>query len=384
MGRGKLTMELINEEKSRSTSFQKRKRGLIKKAEELSTLCGVSVSMIIYGPRQGDRLLELDTCPQDRAQVDVVIDKYKTDTSLKRARGALDLSDFFIERNKRVEVEIKRLRKNIFQAKYPTWDDRIDVLTKDQLRLLLDVMDSKVESAALRINMMKGNQHVMEKSLMFGEATSGMVYSHGQPQPKLFGSHFNSAQTAFYQDQLSIANSPMKPYNNQWSSFSQLFQTDQGSHMLPLDLNPMDNNFMKLLHGDRDWTQLGTVSTSSTLHEPSDYNMLPLDLNPMDNNFMKLLHGDRDNWTQFGTASTSSTTLHEPSDYNMISGALGSTILNNPGAPFNYYDLSGQFTPQYMQYPVTPNISSHVRGFQVNELYDVKEYCDTKNVRRLI
>ncbi|KAB1211245.1 Transcription factor mef2A [Morella rubra] len=333
MGRGKLTMELISKEKSRSATFQKRKKGLMKKAEELSTLCGVSVSMIIYGPRQRDRLLELDICPQDRVKLDIVIDKYKTDTSLKRARGAFDLSDFFIERNKRVEVEVKRLRKNIFQAKYPTWDDRIDVLTEDQLRLLLDVIDSKVEGAVLRINMMKaGNQHAVMEKAMFGRATSGMVYSHG-PQPELFRSHFNGTHTAFYQDQLSTF--PMKPYDTQWSS---QLQTDQGSHLLPLDLNPMDNNFMKLLH---DWTQFGTASTSSTLHAAPP---------------------------------------HDPSEYNMMSGVLENTILNKPGASVNYYDLSGQFTPQYMQYPVTANISSHMmHGFQVNhELYDIKE-IDAKN-----
>ncbi|XP_041003308.1 agamous-like MADS-box protein AGL82 [Juglans microcarpa x Juglans regia] len=334
MGRGKLPMEIIRKEKSRITTFQKRKRGLMKKAYEFSTLCGSDTCMIIYGPKSGDRELELGTWPQDRAEVDRIINKYKTDSTLKRARGAFDLSDFFVDRNKRVEVEIKKLRKNILMAKYPTWDDRIELLTEDQLRLLLDVMDAKIEGAGLRINMMKGNQNMMEKA-----TTSRLVAGgHNGPQPEVIRSHFNSMQ-ALYQDQMS--KSPLNPLETQWTP---QFQIDhQGSQML-----------------------------------------IPFDPSLGDNPFMKLLHGTQDHWTQHGAGSASQT--HAPlnglSNYNMMSGVLDNMIWNNPGAPMNYNDLmiTRQLTPHHiLQCPTMPNLNySHVHNFQVNELYDIHEF-DMKN-----
>jgi hypothetical protein len=43
MSRGKISMELIQNEKSRKLTFQKRKNGLLKKVNELSILCDVDV-----------------------------------------------------------------------------------------------------------------------------------------------------------------------------------------------------------------------------------------------------------------------------------------------------------------------------------------------------
>lgn len=46
MGRNKIAIDYIEKKKERSVTFCKRKVGLLKKASELSTLCGVDVSLI--------------------------------------------------------------------------------------------------------------------------------------------------------------------------------------------------------------------------------------------------------------------------------------------------------------------------------------------------
>ena len=46
MGRNKIAIDYIEKKKERSVTFCKRKVGLLKKASELSTLCGVAVSLI--------------------------------------------------------------------------------------------------------------------------------------------------------------------------------------------------------------------------------------------------------------------------------------------------------------------------------------------------
>ncbi|XP_062171042.1 agamous-like MADS-box protein MADS3 [Alnus glutinosa] len=321
MGRGKLIMELIEKEKTRSITFQKRKKGLMKKAYEFSTLCGVDTCMIIYGPKLSDRPVELGTWPETRDQVECVIERYKTDTKLKPTRASFDLSDFLIDRKTKVNNETSRLRKNIFEARYPTWDDRIEMLSEDQLTAVLDVMDTKLEAAGMRINRIKGNQH-----MMVGKATSATVVSHcPQPPPKLIQNQFNSMQ-ALCQDQLFD--------HAQWSS-----------HMFPFDPNFIHNSFKKLLHGDYDhWThQLGSVSTSD-IHAPLNIDQYP------------------------------------STNYNMVpAGVMENTIMSNhPSASMNYYDITRQFSPQYM--PMMSNISAHMPyGFQVNDLYhDIGEF-DMKN-----
>ncbi|CAD5332769.1 unnamed protein product [Arabidopsis thaliana] len=50
MGMKKVKLSLIANERSRETSFMKRKNGIMKKLYELSTLCGVQACTLIYSP----------------------------------------------------------------------------------------------------------------------------------------------------------------------------------------------------------------------------------------------------------------------------------------------------------------------------------------------
>ncbi|KAK4795019.1 hypothetical protein SAY86_013013 [Trapa natans] len=52
MGRKKVRLELIGKESTRKTTFRKRKAGMLKKAFELTTLCGIKGCAIIYGPNE--------------------------------------------------------------------------------------------------------------------------------------------------------------------------------------------------------------------------------------------------------------------------------------------------------------------------------------------
>ncbi|KAK4268106.1 hypothetical protein QN277_024808 [Acacia crassicarpa] len=74
MGRGRSATKLIENEKSRKATFQKRKNGIMKKAHELSTLCGVDCCLIFYSNSIND-LPEI--WPRDRIQVRRMIEKYK-------------------------------------------------------------------------------------------------------------------------------------------------------------------------------------------------------------------------------------------------------------------------------------------------------------------
>ncbi|EIM89445.1 SRF-like protein, partial [Stereum hirsutum FP-91666 SS1] len=53
MGRRKIEIQPITNERNRSVTFLKRKTGLFKKAYELGVLCSVDVAVIIFERRQG-------------------------------------------------------------------------------------------------------------------------------------------------------------------------------------------------------------------------------------------------------------------------------------------------------------------------------------------
>ncbi|WOG98969.1 hypothetical protein DCAR_0418315 [Daucus carota subsp. sativus] len=50
MGRVKREIKKIENVTSRQITFSKRRRGLVKKAHELSVLCDVDVALIIFSP----------------------------------------------------------------------------------------------------------------------------------------------------------------------------------------------------------------------------------------------------------------------------------------------------------------------------------------------
>ncbi|KAF8032049.1 hypothetical protein BT93_D1069 [Corymbia citriodora subsp. variegata] len=48
MGRGKIVIKRIDDSTSRQVTFSKRRKGLIKKARELSILCDAEVGVIVF------------------------------------------------------------------------------------------------------------------------------------------------------------------------------------------------------------------------------------------------------------------------------------------------------------------------------------------------
>lgn len=50
MTRKKVTLAYIANDSARKATFKKRKKGLIKKVSELSTLCGIEACAVIYSP----------------------------------------------------------------------------------------------------------------------------------------------------------------------------------------------------------------------------------------------------------------------------------------------------------------------------------------------
>lgn len=50
MGRRKIEMKMVSDNNSRQVTFSKRRTGLFKKANELATMCGAEVAIVVFSP----------------------------------------------------------------------------------------------------------------------------------------------------------------------------------------------------------------------------------------------------------------------------------------------------------------------------------------------
>ncbi|OIT07653.1 PREDICTED: agamous-like MADS-box protein AGL80 [Nicotiana attenuata] len=172
MGRAKLKMELISKEKARNATFKKRKEGLMKKLYEFTTLCNVNGCMIMYGPKQSNgsnsepeiwtnNSMQSGNSTNKTIQVEEIqnlIDEYKKESSMQSgSTKTFGLSDYFIDRNKKVEEELIKLKKMNMQKKYPCWLEFMNQLSEVKLREFLTLLDDKVEKVKSRIDLLKGN-----------------------------------------------------------------------------------------------------------------------------------------------------------------------------------------------------------------------------------
>ncbi|MCD7466334.1 hypothetical protein HAX54_002944 [Datura stramonium] len=170
MGRAKLKMELISKEKARNATFKKRKEGLLKKLYEFTTLCNVDGLMIMYGPKQTNGSnsepeiwtnssgSSATTKSSQQQETQNLIDEYKKESSLQSgSTKTFGLSEYFVDRNKKVEEELIKLRKMNIEKKYPCWLEFMDQLSEFKLREFLTLLDDKVEKVKSRINLLKGN-----------------------------------------------------------------------------------------------------------------------------------------------------------------------------------------------------------------------------------
>ncbi|EXC33359.1 MADS-box protein [Morus notabilis] len=190
MGRGTLPLRLIPKERARRITFAKRKKGLLKKAYELSTLCDVKVCVIIYDTtnqlsddhhyhHQHDHRHDyhhqqavyepIHTWPEQPHEVESIIAKYLAYKAKNPvSKKDLDIADFFKEKIKKIQHDTKKLAeenkiKKIMMLKSGStdhhqdhhdydqfdllWDNRIDGFSLTQLLDLMTHLDNRISDA---------------------------------------------------------------------------------------------------------------------------------------------------------------------------------------------------------------------------------------------
>lgn len=106
MTRKKVTLAYITNDSERRASFKKRKKGLIKKVSELSTLCGVEACAIIYSQFEA----EPEVWPSTLG-AQAVLARFRKMSAMDQTRKMVNQESFTRQRIKKVEDQLRRVRK---------------------------------------------------------------------------------------------------------------------------------------------------------------------------------------------------------------------------------------------------------------------------------
>ncbi|KAL2231398.1 agamous-like MADS-box protein AGL82 [Sesamum indicum] len=183
MGRAKLKMELISNERSRTLTFKKRKEGLTRKLREFTTLCDVNACMIIYGPKPeiGPEIWPQNNPDEVRRMIQVYSARNRDSGS-----KSFGLPDFFNDRKRKLEEEFVKLRRKNLEAKYPTWFEFLNDLSEAQLRDFAVGLKNKAGSVKSRIEFLKcsrnDNPGLEFDQLMMDAARLNQFYNLNQQQ----------------------------------------------------------------------------------------------------------------------------------------------------------------------------------------------------------
>ncbi|XP_058195277.1 agamous-like MADS-box protein AGL82 [Rhododendron vialii] len=207
MGRAKQRMELIRNGKSRYVTFQKRKKGMKKKAYELQTLCDVEVCLIVYGPTTDEHHnnpLEAEIWPENPDTIHHLLDSYKNQPPEERVKKTQTLSNFFIDRNQKIEDSLVKLRKKNDDATYSTWDDRYSNWSMEQLRGFEITLEGKLRDVKARIALMKGTSSLTQNPPpcflqgMFGMRNTQWEERHEQQPISMLNSRHEFVNAPFH------------------------------------------------------------------------------------------------------------------------------------------------------------------------------------------
>ncbi|XP_071695264.1 agamous-like MADS-box protein AGL80 [Rutidosis leptorrhynchoides] len=106
MTRKKVKLEFIDDDSKRKATFKKRKKGLMKKVNELSTLCGIDACAIIYSPYEP----QPEVWPNNIG-VQRVLAQFKRMPEMEQSKKMVNQDSFIRQRITKTNDQLKKLIK---------------------------------------------------------------------------------------------------------------------------------------------------------------------------------------------------------------------------------------------------------------------------------
>ncbi|KAL9686451.1 hypothetical protein QQ045_023910 [Rhodiola kirilowii] len=108
MARKKVTLAFIDNDSARKTTYKKRKRGIMKKMTEISTLCGVEACCIIYSPYDAQAVL----WPPSDVDVQRVLARFRTMPEMEQSKKMVNQETFLRGRIMKLKDQLKKQLKD--------------------------------------------------------------------------------------------------------------------------------------------------------------------------------------------------------------------------------------------------------------------------------
>ncbi|KAL2897209.1 Agamous-like MADS-box protein AGL80 [Bienertia sinuspersici] len=164
MARRRVKLAFIENDSSRRVTYKKRVKGLVKKTQELSVLCGVDVCTIVYGPYDQAPVV----WPSCEAEAQRIISAFKKKPEVDQSERRLDQETYMkqsvskaqeklmkLQRRTR-EIEMENLISDIFSGKLT-----LEQLPPTNMGDLLWVIDDKLRSVEHRIRVgIENNENI--------------------------------------------------------------------------------------------------------------------------------------------------------------------------------------------------------------------------------
>ncbi|KAL6657404.1 hypothetical protein ACP70R_005184 [Stipagrostis hirtigluma subsp. patula] len=106
MARKKLNLQRIGNDATRRATFKKRRNGLMKKARELSTLCGVDACLVVYG--EGASQPEVWPSAPEAARV---VARFKAMPELDQCKKMMDMNGILKQRNDKAKEQLNKAKR---------------------------------------------------------------------------------------------------------------------------------------------------------------------------------------------------------------------------------------------------------------------------------
>ncbi|KAF8401209.1 hypothetical protein HHK36_012138 [Tetracentron sinense] len=107
MTRKKVQLAYITNDTARKATFKKRKKGLMKKVRELSTLCGVSACAILYSPYDSQPVV----WPPTQEETQRVLTRFKSMPVMEQSKKMMNHEEFRKHTISKVKDQLKKQRK---------------------------------------------------------------------------------------------------------------------------------------------------------------------------------------------------------------------------------------------------------------------------------
>ncbi|CAH1414662.1 unnamed protein product [Lactuca virosa] len=157
MTRQKVKLAFITNDSARKATYKKRKKGLMKKVNELSTLCGIDACAIIYSPYEP----QPEIWPNNIG-VQHVIARFKRIPEMERSKNMLNQESFIRKQvtktNEQLKKQMKENReKEMTEVMYQclTGKGSIENLTLPDLKDLGELVDQTLKDISRRIESLK-------------------------------------------------------------------------------------------------------------------------------------------------------------------------------------------------------------------------------------